>query len=129
MPEIISTKTAPAAIGPYNQAVKAGNVVFCSGQIGLVPETGELAQGLEAQVRQAFTNLTEVVSAAGGTFSDVVKFTLFVTDMAQFGLVNAVMKEYVKDPYPARSCVEVSALPKGALFEVEAIAVIKEMSF
>ena len=77
----------------------------------------------------AFTNLTEVVSAAGGTFSDVVKFTLFVTDMAQFGLVNAVMKEYVKDPYPARSCVEVSSLPKGALFEVEAIAVIKEMSF
>ena len=126
MTEIISTKTAPAAIGPYNQAVKAGNVVFCSGQIGLVPETGELAQGLEAQVRQAFT---EVVSAAGGTFSDVVKFTLFVTDMAQFGLVNAVMKEYVKDPYPARSCVEVSSLPKGALFEVEAIAVIKEMSF
>ena len=126
MTEIISTKTAPAAIGPYNQAVKAGNVVFCSGQIGLVPETGE---GLEAQVRQAFTNLTEVVSAAGGTFSDVVKFTLFVTDMAQFGLVNAVMKEYVKDPYPARSCVEVSSLPKGALFEVEAIAVIKEMSF
>ena len=93
MTEIISTKTAPAAIGPYNQAVKAGNVVFCSGQIGLVPETGELAQGLEAQVRQAFTNLTEVVSAAGGTFSDVVKFTLFVTDMTQVGLVRRTQRK------------------------------------
>lgn len=124
MNNIISTPKAPAAIGPYNQAVKSGNTLYCSGQIGLIPATGELAQGLEAQVRQAFTNLTQVVEAAGGRFTDVVKFTLFVTDLAHFGDVNAIMQEFVKPPFPARSCVEVTALPKGALFEVEAIAVL-----
>lgn len=124
MNDIISTPKAPAAIGPYNQAVKSGSTLYCSGQIGLVPETGELAQGLDAQVRQAFTNLTQVVEAAGGRFTDVVKFTLFVTDLAHFGEVNAIMQEFVKPPFPARSCVEVTALPKGALFEVEAIAVL-----
>lgn len=124
MNNIISTPKAPAAIGPYNQAVKSGNTLYCSGQIGLVPATGELAQGLDAQVRQAFTNLTQVVEAAGGRFTDVVKFTLFVTDLAHFGEVNAIMQEFVKPPFPARSCVEVTALPKGALFEVEAIAVL-----
>ena len=124
MNNIISTPKAPAAIGPYNQAVKSGNTLYCSGQIGLIPATGELAQGLEAQVRQAFTNLTQVVEAAGGRFTDVVKFTLFVTDLAHFGEVNAIMQEFVKPPFPARSCVEVTALPKGALFEVEAIAVL-----
>lgn len=124
MNDIISTPKAPAAIGPYNQAVKAGSTLYCSGQIGLVPATGELAQGLDAQVRQAFTNLTQVVEAAGGRFTDVVKFTLFVTDLAHFGEVNAIMQEFVKPPFPARSCVEVTALPKGALFEVEAIAVL-----
>ncbi len=124
MNDIISTPKAPAAIGPYNQAVKSGNTLYCSGQIGLVPATGELAQGLDAQVRQAFTNLTQVVEAAGGRFTDVVKFTLFVTDLAHFGEVNAIMQEFVKPPFPARSCVEVTALPKGALFEVEAIAVL-----
>lgn len=124
MNDIISTPKAPAAIGPYNQAVKSGNTLYCSGQIGLIPATGELAQGLDAQVRQAFTNLTQVVEAAGGCFTDVVKFTLFVTDLAHFGEVNAIMQEFVKSPFPARSCVEVTALPKGALFEVEAIAVL-----
>ena len=124
MNNIISTPKAPAAIGPYNQAVKSGNTLYCSGQIGLIPATGELAQGFEAQVRQAFTNLTQVVEAAGGRFTDVVKFTLFVTDLAHFGDVNAIMQEFVKPPFPARSCVEVTALPKGALFEVEAIAVL-----
>ena len=124
MNNIISTPKAPAAIGPYNQAVKSGNTLYCSGQIGLIPATGELAQGLEAQVRQAFTNLTQVVEAAGGRFTDVVKFTLFVTDLAHFGEVNAIMQEFVRPPFPARSCVEVTALPKDALFEVEAIAVL-----
>ncbi len=124
MNNIISTPKAPAAIGPYNQAVKSGNTLYCSGQIGLIPATGELAQGLDAQVRQAFTNLTQVVEAAGGRFTDVVKFTLFVTDLAHFGEVNAIMQEFVRPPFPARSCVEVTALPKDALFEVEAIAVL-----
>ncbi len=124
MNDIISTPKAPAAIGPYNQAVKSGGTLYCSGQIGLIPATGELAQGLDAQVRQAFTNLTQVIEAAGGSFTDVVKFTLFVTDLAHFGEVNAIMQEFVKPPFPARSCVEVTALPKGALFEVEAIAVL-----
>lgn len=124
MLDIISTPNAPAAIGPYNQAVRFGNTLYCSGQIGLVPTTGALAEGLDAQVHQAFQNLTEVVRAAGGTFDHVVKFTLFVTDMSKFADVNAIMQEYVKAPYPARSCVEVSSLPKGALFEVEAIVAL-----
>lgn len=121
MSDIIATKNAPAAIGPYNQAVRFGNTLYCSGQIGLIPATGELAQGLDAQVHQAFQNLTEVVKAAGSSFNDVVKFTLFVTDMTKFAEVNAIMQQYVKATYPARSCVEVSSLPKGALFEVEAV--------
>lgn len=121
MSDIIATKNAPAAIGPYNQAVRFGNTLYCSGQIGLIPATGELAQGLDAQVHQAFQNLTEVIKAAGSSFTDVVKFTLFVTDMTKFAEVNAIMQQYVKAPYPARSCVEVSSLPKGALFEVEAV--------
>lgn len=124
MLQIVSTADAPAAIGPYNQAVRHGNTLYCSGQIGLIPSTGELAKGLEAQVRQAFSNLRAVVKAAGGRFDHVVKFTLFVTDLEHFALVNSIMSEYVDRPYPARSCVEVSALPKGALFEIEAIVAL-----
>ncbi|NJM32327.1 MAG: RidA family protein [Limnobacter sp.] len=113
---------APAAIGPYNQAVKLGNVVFTSGQIGLVPETGELAGAdTKTQAHQAFRNLAAVAEAAGGSLADVVKFTLFLTDLSEFSEVNALMQEYVQEPYPARSTVEVSALPKGARFEVDAI--------
>ncbi|MBO5658696.1 MAG: RidA family protein [Duodenibacillus sp.] len=124
MLQIISTENAPAAIGPYNQAVRHANTLYCSGQIGLIPATGELADGLEAQVRQAFSNLRAVVAEAGAEFNQVVKFTLFVTDINNFALVNSIMSEYVAQPYPARSCVEVSALPKGALFEIEAIVAL-----
>lgn len=119
--EIVATRLAPAAIGPYSQAVKVGPFVYLSGQIGLDPATGELvAGGFEAQVRQAFANMSQVVAAAGGTLADVVKLTLFLTDLSNFAQVNQIMVEQMPEPYPARSTVGVASLPKGALFEVEA---------
>ncbi len=121
---VISSSNAPAAIGPYSQAIKTGSMVFTSGQIGLDPATGELVAGLEQQVRRAFANLTAVANQAGGTMADVVKFTLFLTDLSQFARVNDIMKEFVPEPYPARSTVGVASLPKGAEFEVEAILII-----
>lgn len=123
--EIISTDQAPAAIGPYNQAIKLGNLVFTSGQIGLVPETGELiGESTEQQARQAFNNLKAVAEKAGADLSKVVKFTLFLTDLSEFGQVNAIMQEFVPEPYPARSTIGVASLPKGARFEVEAILAV-----
>lgn len=123
--EIVATTHAPQAIGPYSQAVKTGAMVFTSGQIGLDPATGELVgPDFEAQVRQSFKNLAAVAQAAGGSLADAVKLTLFVTDLAQFSKVNAIMGEVVPQPYPARSTVGVASLPKGALFEVEAVLVI-----
>jgi 2-iminobutanoate/2-iminopropanoate deaminase len=123
--EIISTSKAPAAIGPYSQAVKTGLVVFLSGQIGLDPATGELVgEDFEAQVRQAFRNLAAVAEAAGGTLAHAVKFTLFLTDLSRFAKVNEIMAEVVPQPYPARSTVGVASLPRGAQFEVEAILVL-----
>jgi reactive intermediate/imine deaminase len=122
---IVSTPNAPAAIGPYSQAVKTGLVVFLSGQIGLHPHTKELvSQDFEAQVRQAFKNLAAVAQASGGSLADAVKFTLFLTDLAKFGKVNEIMGEVVPQPYPARSTIGVASLPKGAQFEVEAILVL-----
>jgi len=121
---IVSTASAPAAIGPYSRAVKVGNVVYTSGQIGLDPATGNLVEGFEAQVRQAFANLDQVARAAGGSLANVVKFTLFLTDLGQFGVANQIMGELVPQPYPARSTVGVASLPKGAAFEVEAILVL-----
>jgi 2-iminobutanoate/2-iminopropanoate deaminase len=122
---IISTPNAPAAVGPYSQGAHAvGKIAFLSGQIGLVPATGELVEPFEAQVRQAFANMAAVVTASGGQLSDVVKLTLFVTDMAQFPVVNAIMAKVMPQPYCARSTVGVSALPKAAAFEVEAIVAI-----
>ncbi|MCX8097445.1 MAG: RidA family protein [Casimicrobiaceae bacterium] len=118
----IHTPSAPAALGPYSQAIVTGNLLFCSGQIGLDPATGQLREGFEAQVDQAFANLKAVIEAAGSDLSRVVKLTLFLTDLAHFATVNAKMEALFSTPYPARSTVEVSALPKGALFEVEAIA-------
>jgi len=125
----IHTLAAPAALGPYSQAIateagEARSLLFCSGQIGLDPASGELRQGFEAQVDQAFANLLAVIQAAGGTAAGVVKLTLFLTDLAHFATVNAKMKTIFVEPYPARSTVQVSALPKGALFEVEAIVTI-----
>ncbi len=123
--EIVSTPAAPAAIGPYSQAVKTGLVVFTSGQIGLDPKSGELVGGdFEAQVRQAFANLDAVARAAGGSLAHAVKFSLFLTDLSKFATVNQIMSELVPKPYPARSTVGVASLPKGALFEVEAILVL-----
>jgi reactive intermediate/imine deaminase len=123
--EIIATADAPAAIGPYSQAVKTGLVVFLSGQIGLDPATKELVgDDFEAQVRQAFRNLAAVAKAAGGSLAHAVKFTLFLTDLSKFGKVNEIMAEVVPQPYPARSTVGVASLPKGAQFEVEAILVL-----
>jgi reactive intermediate/imine deaminase len=123
--DIISTPAAPAAIGPYSQAVKTGLVVFTSGQIGLDPKTGELVSSeFEPQVRQAFANLAAVAKAAGGSLAHAVKFSLFLTDLSKFATVNQIMSELVPQPYPARSTVGVASLPKGALFEVEAVLVL-----
>lgn len=123
--EIVSTPAAPAAIGPYSQAVKTGLVVFTSGQIGLDPRTGEMVSAeFEPQVRQAFANLDAVARAAGGSLANAVKFSLFLTDLSKFSTVNQIMGELVPKPYPARSTVGVASLPKGAQFEVEAILVL-----
>ncbi|PJK06915.1 reactive intermediate/imine deaminase [Lysobacteraceae bacterium NML120232] len=118
----IHTDLAPAAIGPYSQAVKAGQMVFLSGQIPLDPATGEVvAGGIQAQARRAFDNLKAVCEAAGGSLADIQRLGLYLTDLSQFAEVNAVMTEYFSAPFPARSTIEVSALPKGVLFEVDAI--------
>ena len=118
----IHSDRAPAAIGPYSQATRAGNLVFFSGQIPLDPATGELVGGdIAAQTRRAFDNLKAVCEAAGGTMDDIVRVGLYLTDLAEFAAVNAVMGEYFAQPYPARSTIEVSALPKGARFEVDAV--------
>lgn len=123
--QIVSTTAAPAAIGPYSQAVKVGNTVYTSGQIGLDPVRGELVgPDFEAQVRQAFANLAAVAQASGGSLADAVKLTLFLTDLGKFAQANAIMADVVPQPFPARSTVGVASLPKGAQFEVEAILVI-----
>lgn len=122
--KVISTTNAPAAIGPYSQAIQIGNTTYCSGQIGLDPATGNLvAGGFEAQVKQAFSNLKGVVEAAGGSVNQCVKLTLFLTDLSKFATVNELMAQYFAQPYPARSTIGVASLPKGAEFEVEAIMV------
>lgn len=122
---IISTAQAPAAIGPYSQAVKAGSTVYFSGQIPLDPGTGELVPGdVAAQAHQVFKNLQAVAAAAGGSLSDFVRIGIYVTDLAHFATVNAVMAEYFQAPFPARSTIEVSALPKAAQVEVDAVMVL-----
>ena len=118
----VSTSAAPAAIGPYSQAQISGAMVYASGQIGIVPDTGEMAIGLEAQAEQVFTNVKNLLIAAGSDISKVVKTTLFIKNMGDFAAVNAVYAKYFREPYPARSCVEVSRLPKDALLECEVIA-------
>ncbi|MGN6236081.1 RidA family protein [Dyella sp.] len=119
---IIATERAPAAIGPYSQAVRAGNTVYFSGQIPLDPATGALVEGdIQAQTRRVFDNLTAVAEAAGGSLAQIVRVGIYVTDLGHFAEVNAVMAEYFQAPYPARSTIEVSALPKGAQVEVDAV--------
>ena len=123
--KIISTTDAPAAIGTYSQAVQVGNTVYVSGQIPLVPATGEVLGGhLEDQIRQVFDNLQAIARAAGGTLNSAVKYNVFLTDLDNFGCVNKVMEEYLEAPYPARAAVQVSALPKNVEVEVDAILVI-----
>ena len=121
--QIISTSAAPAAIGTYSQAVKAGNTVYLSGQIGLDPASMQLVEGIEAQVRRVFDNLKAVTEAAGGSMSDIVKLNVFLLDLSNFALVNSIMAEYFTQPYPARAAVGVASLPKGALVEADAIMV------
>ena len=125
--QIIHTNAAPAAVGPYSQAVAAptGKMVFLSGQIGLVPETGLMvSDSFEAQVRQSFANMKAVIEAAGGRLENIVKLTLFLTDLKQFPVANSIMAELIPEPFPARSTVGISSLPKDAQFEIEAIIVI-----
>ena len=122
MAQIIHTDNAPAAIGPYSQAVRAGNTVYFSGQIPLVPSTGDVVAGdISAQARQVFDNLKAVAEAAGGSLDKIVRVGLYLTDLSQFAAVNTVMQEYFSAPFPARSTIEVSALPKGVSFEADAI--------
>ena len=124
--EAIKTDMAPEAIGPYSQGIKTGNLIFTSGQIGIDPATGEIVSGgIEEQAIQVFENLNAVLSASGASMSDVVKTTVFIKDMNDFSKVNEIYGKYFSQPYPARSCVEVSRLPKDVLIEVEAIALVK----
>jgi reactive intermediate/imine deaminase len=123
--QIIHTDRAPAAIGPYSQAVRVGETVYLSGQIPLVPGTGELVTGdIQTQARQVFANLAAVAEAAGGGLSDLVRLTIYLTDLAHFPLVNEVMAETFAEPYPARAAIGVAALPKGAAIEMDAIMVL-----
>lgn len=125
--EIISTDQAPQAIGTYSQAVKAGNTVYLSGQIPLIPETMELIEGdITEQTRQVFRNLKAVAEAAGGSFEDFVKVHVFLTDLSHFPIVNQVMEECFSKPYPARAAIGVAALPKEAEVEVDAIMVLDD---
>jgi reactive intermediate/imine deaminase len=122
---IVSTPDAPAAIGPYSQAVKVGNTVWLSGQIPLVPGTTELVAGdITAQAAQAFENLQAVAEAAGGSLNHAVKINISLTDLEHFAAVNEVMARFFNAPFPARACVQVAALPKGAQIEIEAILAI-----
>jgi len=118
----IHSNAAPAAIGPYSQAVQAGNMVFISGQIPLLPETMEIAgDDIESQTRQVFENLTAIIKEAGGSFTNVVKLTIYMIDLGDFAKVNDIMTEYFEQPFPARATIQVSALPKSVKVEIDAI--------
>ncbi len=120
----ISTNNAPAAIGPYSQALRTGNVMFVSGQIPVDPATGLMADDIKAQAAQSLTNLKNILAAEGLTMRNVIKTTVFLEDLADFAAVNEVYATFFEAPYPARSCVEVCAIPKGAKVEIECIAVV-----
>ncbi len=121
---IIQTSGAPAAIGTYSQAVKAGNTVYLSGQIGLDPQSMQLVEGVEAQVHRVFKNLQAVCEASGGSLADIVKINIFLIDLNNFALVNTIMAEYFAQPYPARAAVGVASLPRGAQIEADAVMVL-----
>lgn len=120
--QVIHTDRAPAAVGPYVQAIRAGNTLYTSGQLGLIPETGTLPEGVEAQARQSLDNLKAILDAAGYALSDVVKTTVFLKDLGDFAAVNAIYADFFGDCKPARSCVEVARLPKDGLVEIECVA-------
>lgn len=122
MRTVVQTNAAPAAIGPYSQAIRSGNLVFTAGQIGLEPDSGELVEGVAEQAERALRNLSAILDAAGTSLERVVKTTIFLADMGDFATVNEVYARHISTPYPARSTVAVAALPKGALVEIEAIA-------
>jgi len=122
--EAISSKHAPAALGPYSQGVRAGWTVYLSGQLGLDPASGNLADGVEAQTHQVFKNLRAVAQAAGGELADMVKLTILMADLADFAKVNEIMTTYFKPPYPARATYQVAALPRAARIEIEGILVL-----
>lgn len=122
--QVITSDNAPAAIGPYSQAIKVGNTVYLSGQIPLDPSTMEVVEGMEKQICQVFDNLSAVAEASGGRLQDIVKLNIFLTDLSHFGLVNEVMARYFQQPYPARAAIGVAALPKGVPVEMDGIMVV-----
>lgn len=124
-PQVISTDQAPAAIGPYSQAVVCGGLVYISGQLGLDPVSGHLAEGgVEAQAQQAMANLQAIARAAGSDLKQAVRCTIYLTDLADFAAVNAIYAHALSEPYPARACVQVSALPKGGVVEIDAVVAL-----
>ncbi len=123
--EAVNTGCAPVAIGPYSQAIRAGNTVYLSGQLGLDPETGNLREGIEAQTRQVLDNLQAVAAAAGGSLDDIVKLTLLLVDLGDFARVNEIMAARFTQPYPARATYQVAALPKAGRIEVEGVLVLR----
>ena len=124
--KIIHTDNAPKAIGTYSQAVRAGNTVYMSGQIGLDPQTMQMVEGIDAQIKRVFDNLKAVAQAAGGTLNDVVRFTVYLTDLKHFAKVNEAMANYLTEPYPARAAIGVASLPRDALVEVDAVMVLQD---
>ena len=122
--EAISSTDAPAALGPYSQAIRAGRTVYLSGQLGLDPKTGNLVDGIEAQAHQVFKNLRAVAAAAGGGLDHMVKLTILMQNLADFAKVNEIMAEYFSKPYPARATYQVAALPRAALIEIEGVLVL-----
>ncbi len=125
---IIHTDQAPAAVGPYSQAVRVGELVYTAGQIGINPATGQMQEGLEAQTRQVLANLQAVLTAAGASMASIIKTTIFLTDMNDFAQVNAIYGEYFPNRPPARSTVAVASLPLGALVEIEAVALVENLT-
>jgi reactive intermediate/imine deaminase len=125
MKQIINTPNAPQAIGTYSQAIRMGDTVYLSGQIGLDPSSMQMVEGVEEQAHRVFSNLKAVAEASGGSLADVVKLNVFLTDLGNFALVNTIMAEYFSQPYPARAAVGVASLPRGALVEADAVMVFE----
>ena len=122
---VINSKNAPEAIGPYSQAIRKGNIVFLSGQIPLDPNTMKLVECVEAQIKQVFENLSQVIIEAGASFDDVAKLNIYLTDLTHFDLVNEIMKNYFTEPFPARAAIGVASLPKGSLVEADGFLVLE----